>query len=358
MTYDLQRGPRTIVDIPGGMLDRKLRRELARLWEQAVVDGFLLDEARTAVRAAMVGAGFVQAGVNARIEQSADGNEKHLVIEIERGQQYGRHRLAFSGQQHVRVSRLDEIAGLGTSPWIDPAPLVRAVTAMYRNEGYLDAAVTVGAPMFDGGVATLPVTISEGPLFELESVTFDGVQARSDAQAAKAFELQPGAPMTHASLDAAVERLTQSYRADGFNKVRVTLMSDATRATGHVVLTVQVDEGVRQVLADVAIEGTRRTSPTLVSHELKLVEGKPVNLSELAQARKRLYDTEHVPPGGRAGRAHRDAARRRRRRSRAADAGPGDGGRVAAAAPALRVLADRRDRPGERGTGGAAGRRR
>ena len=58
-----------------------------------------------------------------------------------------------------------------------------------------------------------------------------------------------------------------------------------------VALTVSVDEGVRQILRDIATEGVRRTDPTLVSRELKLDIGKPVDRAAWAQARKRLYDT-------------------------------------------------------------------
>ena len=97
--------------------------------------------------------------------------------------------------------------------------------------------------------------------------------------------------MTRAAADTAVQALANSYRTDGFNAVRVTLTNQATRATGLVALTVSVDEGPRQVLRDIAIEGTRRTSPTLVSRELKLEVGQPVDLSAWAQARKRLFDT-------------------------------------------------------------------
>src|SRR6185503_7191828 len=56
-------------------------------------------------------------------------------------------------------------------------------------------------------------------------------------------------------------------------------------------LSVNVDEGPRQVVSDIRIEGTRRTSPSLVSGELKLKVGEPVDLTAWAQARKRLFDT-------------------------------------------------------------------
>lgn len=294
LTYDVARGPRTMVDMAGIGPNRKLRRELERLWGQAVFDGFLLDEARNAARASLVRDGYLLAEVTTSIDRRQDAGEKHLVVKMAPGRRYTTRRVTFAGQQHVSTARLDEQVQdeqLGASPWVDPAPLVRAMTAMYRDEGFLDAGVTVGPPAFDGDVATLPVVIAEGPQFHLESIAFEGARAKSSGALDKVFPLKPGAPLTRAAADGAVQALTSSYRADGFNAVRVTLTSQARRASGLVALTVTIDEGPRQVLADVTIEGVRRTNPALVRRELDLGVGQPVNLSAWAEARKRLYDT-------------------------------------------------------------------
>jgi outer membrane protein assembly factor BamA len=291
LTYDVDRGPRTVVDLVGIPNDRTLRRELERVWGDAVFDGFLLDEARNAARAALVRDGYLSATVTTSIDQPEGAQEKHLVVNVQPGMRYTHRRLIFSGQQHVGAARLDELAGASASPWIDPAPLVLAITTMYRNEGYLDASVFVSPPQFNGDSATLPVVIREGPQFRLATVTFTGPHARTPAAAEKAFGLKAGAPLTRAAADTAVQALVNWYRTDGFNLSRVTLANQATRATGLVALTVTVDEGPRQIVRDISIEGPRRTNPNLVSRELKLEIGQPVDLSAWAQARKRLFDT-------------------------------------------------------------------
>ncbi len=291
LTFDVYRGPRTVVDLVGIPNNRSLRNELERIWGQAVFDAFLLDQARDAARAAMVRDGYLSATVTTSINQPEGPQEKHLVVTIQPGPHYAHRRLVFSGQQHVSAARLDELARSSASPWVDPAPLVLAITTMYRNEGFLDAGVSVSPPQFAGDSATLPVVVREGPQFRLASVTFVGPQARTPAAAEEAFGLKPGAPLTRAAADTAVQALANSYRTDGFNVVRVTLTSQATRATGLVALTVSVDEGPRQVLRDIEIEGTRRTSPTLASRELELEVGQPVDRAAWAQARKRLFDT-------------------------------------------------------------------
>lgn len=290
LTYGVYRGPRTVIDVSGISGDSAVRKELAVLWSNAVFDAFLLDEARNAARAVMIRDGYLRATVTTAIERRENLDEKHLVVSIQPGTRYARPRLAFTGQEHVSASRLEELAKVSPSPWIDPAPLAKAVTTMYRNEGFLNADVRIGSPVFDAASATLPIVIHEGPPFRLDSVQFAGARARTPEAAAKAFGLQAGAALTRAAADAAVQALTSSYRTDGFNAVRVTLTSQATPATGLVALTVTVDEGPRQVVRDVAITGVQRTSPTLVSRALKLEVGQPVDLTAWAQSRKRLYD--------------------------------------------------------------------
>jgi outer membrane protein assembly factor BamA/autotransporter translocation and assembly factor TamB len=291
LTYDVYQGPRTIVDITGIPPNNSLRQEIERLWGEAVFDGFLVDEATNAARTVMINDGYFAAMVTSTVNQPKGAPEKHLIVNIQPGMRYAHRKLGFTGQEHVSAGRLEDLANSVTSPWIDSAPFMRAITTMYRNEGFLDAGVSVNPPQFAGDTATLPIVVREGPQFKLESVEFVGPRGRTPEAAAKAFGLKPGAPLTRAAADSAVQALTASYRTDGFNSVRVTLMNQATRATGLVALTVNVDEGPRQVVAEISVEGTRRTSPSLVSRELKLKVGQPVDLTKWAQARKRLFDT-------------------------------------------------------------------
>lgn len=291
LTYDIRRGPRTVVDIVGVPDNRTLHREIEHIWSDAVFDGFLLDQAKNAAREAMVRGGYMSAIVTTSIRQPDAAQEKHLVVAIQPGPRYTHRGLVFTGQQHVTTARLEEMAGATASPWVDPAPLIQAITTMYRNEGFLDAGVSVSTPRFDGNTATLPIVIREGPQFRLASVTFVGPSARTPAAAEKAFGLKPGAALTRVAADAAVQALANAYRTQGFTVVRVTLTNEAERATGLVALTVTVDEGPQLMLREVEIEGTRRTSPALVSAALKLVVGQPVDLAAWAQARKRLFDT-------------------------------------------------------------------
>ena len=80
--------------------------------------------------------------------------------------------------------------------------------------------------MFAGSVATLPVVIGEAAV-PAESVT--GLQAMNEAAGGLRLNLKAGAPLR---VNGAVEKLTQSYRAAGFEKVRVMLTSQRRARPG------------------------------------------------------------------------------------------------------------------------------
>jgi outer membrane protein assembly complex protein YaeT len=293
LEFEVRLGRRTIVDLSGAPQAAKLRRAIEALWSHSVFDAFLIDEATNAARAMLVADGYLRATVAAAMVPRGT-DETHLVLTIEPGSRTDHRRIAFSGNHVIATERLDALvraSGLDQSAWLDAAPLDRAVAALYQNEGFLSATVAAGAPAFEGTAATLPVAIDEGPAFRVDRIEFAGANRQPLDELKTAFGLQPGAAFTRAGTARAVRALGDYYKARGFSRVTVAMTSHPDRAAGTVALAVTVSEGPREILRDVTIEGTRRTSPTLVSRELHLDVGAPVDPSAMAAARQRLYDT-------------------------------------------------------------------
>lgn len=292
LEYEVHPGPRTIVDVSGAVRVSAIRKEVEAVWTRSVFDAFLVDEAVKAARTVLIRDGYLRAAVAASIDVRSGGGEKHLALAISSGPRSDRRQLAFSGNQHVPTDRLSALVraqALERTAWLDPAPLERAVAALYRDEGFLAASVKAGEPVFEGRAATLPVTIDEGRVSSIERVDFAGVKSQPIGDVRAGFGIQPGMVLTRAAVEQAVEALSERYRKLGFSSVNVTL-TGSEREAGAVALTVAVDEGPRQILREVAIEGVRRTSPALVSRELRLNLGEPVDPSAWTLARRRLYD--------------------------------------------------------------------
>ena len=293
LTYHIDRGPRTIVEVMGDRVSDSTRRALEDEWTHSVFDEFLIDRAKTIVRAQLAADGYLTATVDASVQSSANGDEKRLVIAVKPGERVARRRIEFRGNARLTTGRLDALVddrNLESTAWNDPAPLRDAVLSLYRDQGMLAASVVVGQPVFADEGATLPVDITEGPLFRIGAVTIEGAEHRSEDQVRAWLELMPDEVYRAGVADAARRRLESAYRQQGFNAVSIDLMATRPPDGDRVALAVRVNERSQDILRDIRVDGAERTRQTLVAKILKLDVGAPVDLTAWQEARRRLYD--------------------------------------------------------------------
>ena len=70
---------------------------------------------------------------------------------------------------------------------------------------------------------------------------------------------------------------------------RYTLALDRNRGTVDVVFA--VEEGQKSTIAGLKVQGNRKTSDRLVSEQLEIETGQPLDLAALGRSRRNLYDT-------------------------------------------------------------------
>ena len=201
--------------------------------------------------------------------------------------------IRFTGNQQLDAAKLQaEIAGAGldVEAWLDRTVVERTLRQFYSEQGFLRAEV-VGRPLdIDGTVGVLTFDIKEGPQANITAVKWDGIASERLAAIQKAAALKNPAPYVAADVTEARRRIENEYRRQGFNDAEIEVIP-AVGADDTVALTVEVAEGPQQVLQDVATSGLDVTSGTVLTQALRFELGKPVDLDEWAQARKRLYDT-------------------------------------------------------------------
>ena len=293
LDYAVTPGPLTRLVFEGDELPDAVRARLERAWELSVFDGFLMDEMRTIVDAELSADGFLRARVETKVEASADDTAKVVTVSVTRGPRTERREIAFTGNVALDDATLTALATtvVEENGWRNTEPLERALSALYRRRGLLEALVTVNPLVFDGPVARLPVRVDEGRVFTLATIGFEGASIRPAGELLELLGLATGTPYLETEAQTAVIRVELDYRQRGFNAARVTARSTIDVDTGEVDLVVVVREGRQEVLAEVVVEGGTRTNPTLVSNALRLTQGEPVILADWNLARKRLYDT-------------------------------------------------------------------
>lgn len=290
LEYEIDRGPLARLDITGFEPPQSLVDELKRTWSNAIFDEALRSDLALAVRRHLAQRNFLRAGVEVSL-QPADAGEKRVQIDVRPGARTIGREVQFDGNVEVPIARLEALAGDEVGIWLSPATLARNVEAVYLEEGFLAARVTAGPIVFADDKAVLPVRIVEGPPFVIAEVIVSNVMARAEDDVRRAFGLRAGDRYTARALEAARIALEADYSRVGFNAAVSTIDSTVDGARAAVVVTLQVDEGPRQVLEAIAVDGARDVKPSVVLDALSLETGEPVNMGAWYEARRRLLNT-------------------------------------------------------------------
>jgi outer membrane protein assembly complex protein YaeT len=311
LEYEIDPGPRAALVVEGYAPPRDLLRRLQQTWSDAVFDEARLADLRNQVLAHLIDAGYLQADVTAAFEPPQPPEEKRVRIVAVPGEHTVSREIRFEGNSRVSGNRLESLVGdpqVVREAWLDPASLARHVAELYRAEGLLAARVDAGPAEFTDGAAraVLAVRIVEGNPFTIARLGISGVAARNEADVLAAFGVQTGAEYVPAAIESARRAVEADYRRQGFNSARAVVLTAVNPALASVDLTLQVEEGVRQVLEAINIRGTEGLRPRAISEALRLETGQPVDMVALEDARRRLLDTglfrtvdiEPVPAGG------------------------------------------------------------
>src|SRR6185369_15940595 len=196
LTYAVAAGPETAIVITGTTLGGAVIRDIEGAWATSIVDELFLDEARGIVRSALERAGHPRAMVSVMLETIA--GVRTLTIGVDPGPQ-------------------------GELP---REPVAEKPTLTIGSVTFVRPSASTGVPLEVTGEA-------------LRSTAGLSAGSRVDANV----------------LEEARQRIQALYRREGFLASRVTARQDVRSATGTVDVTFEIDEGPRQVVADVVVDG-------------------------------------------------------------------------------------------------------
>ena len=294
LDYEIVRGPLTVLSIGGYSLSNATVEQMKAAWATAVFDDFLIDELIALSRRELINAEFVDAAVEAEVIARPSENEKEVRIQIEAGPRFSDRRVSFRGNAQLSDTDLAdflEARGLTQSVWTDPQATTRALTTLYQSLGFLEARIEIGETELEGNRALLPIVIDEADAYRIAEVRIQG----ADGLSAETIQFIVGIAVNDRysaiSIQQARTSVADRYLQDGFTSAHVSIQSTAEPRDHTVVVTIDIDEGARQVVDEIIVDGAGRTKPALVSDALQLEVGQPVDAGAWNQARKRLYDT-------------------------------------------------------------------
>jgi outer membrane protein assembly complex protein YaeT len=140
-------------------------------------------------------------------------------------------------------------------------------------------------------VARVAFAVREGPRFTVRRVTASGTKVYERENIVAQLPVVPGETFLPLAAENALDKIRELYWRRGYNDVRSDYSLVIDRGAGQVDVAFDIKEGRQSVIGDIRIAGNSRVSDHLVSEQIQLTPGQPLDLSALARSRRNLYDT-------------------------------------------------------------------
>jgi autotransporter translocation and assembly factor TamB len=173
LSYAIDAGPQTRIEIAPD-LGSDVTQRIAAAWTISVLDELLVDEATQTVKAELLRRGYVKPVVSSRLTMA--GDVKTLHIDVQPGERSSMARVRIQAadtsvaddlEAHLRLQNLEE------QVLTDPGAITRYLTDYLRSHGYLRASVKAAPPLYEEGVAILPISVDPGQQFVLATIRFE-----------------------------------------------------------------------------------------------------------------------------------------------------------------------------------------
>ena len=270
-----------------------MRRELERIWDDAILDVGLVGDVDAAVRTHLADQGYLRARVRVRrLPANANDPWTRLRVQVAPGPRSTTRTLHITGHALIPEAEITSLAEeRGASAWLAPEKLASDIRERYRQQGRFAATVAAGPIVFDGDRVILPVRIDEGAPFTVGHITIAGATARTESAARRDLRIAEGEAFTPEVLPRGRQSLVTAYAGDGFNASEVAISTTVDRAASAVHLGVNVDEGIQPLVADISITGADGVAPRVVTRALQVAPGMPADMEKLYSSRRRLFQT-------------------------------------------------------------------
>ena len=181
-----------------------------------------------------------------------------------------------------------------TRPRLDRDSLRRdiaALEAFYRNNGFLEAKVTLQAIELveNGAFADILIRVDEGEPTRVDVVGFEGTGPVAEDRLAKGLRLRPGVPFNPTLISADVYAMKREYFEKGYVAVEI---DDSVTVDGKSVrLFYRIAPGPVVTIRRIEIRGNRLTKDYIIERELVVKEGEPFRLSKAIETQRNLFET-------------------------------------------------------------------
>ena len=242
---------------------------------------FMVEQGKDSLYKFYRGKGFAFVEIATDDAQMSKGIVKYIVKE---GPRVKVKAVVFRGNKEQPASELNKVIKTATREWLIfqgyyqqekvDADVVKLLT-VYQKRGHLDVKVTAAPEYNDKRTeARVVFTVSEGPIYHVESVTIEGNQFFATAVLASELKLKKGEFYSEERADLDAKKILKKYREIGFIDSTVTPERNFVGPT-QVAAKFTVVEGDRFRIGQVNITGNEQTHDKVVRRVLDEDDFKP-----------------------------------------------------------------------------------
>ena len=295
LTVEVDRGPEVTVQFTGDPVPKARIEELVPVAREGAVDIDLIEDSERRIVGFLNQQGYWKAAATSTRQQT--DRRLDVIFNVRRGLQY-------------RITGGVEVTGNALVPieqirplllQLDPGELFVAVNlgaavsrirALYLQRGFVQVKVTSAANELnpDGatGMVKPSITIVEGPLVRIGTVSFAGNDKVTSADLAQHVRSAKGVPYYTPNVVQDIDTLTLEYRNRGFAAAAVQAVPAPSADNSTVDLTFRIVEGPQTVVDHILVVGNVRTDPEVILREVQFKTGQPLGLSDLIATRSRI----------------------------------------------------------------------
>jgi outer membrane protein assembly factor BamA len=317
-TYDVARkqvdydfrvteGPQVKVVVEGAKLSRSRLHLLVPIFEEGTIDNDLLNEGVHNIRDYQQQQGYFDAKVDVAVAGVKTPAES-VVFTVDRGKKYKVRTVTLKGNKYFSTDLLQERMKVQKanaylrSGRYSPALVsgdVSSIKSLYKANGFDQAEVTTdvkdinnaknGQPLKVGEIA-VTFTIVEGPQQRFGTVELSGVAAAREKSVRGLMNTQAGQPFSLATLSGDRDTVLQYYLANGFDQVKVEIRQTKEADAAKTDVSLNVTEGQQVFVNRVLVSGVEKTKPRVVTSQILVHPGDPLDQTALLQTQRNLYN--------------------------------------------------------------------
>lgn len=272
-----------------------------RLTQGSYLRPFLLEQAKTAIRAHYQEKGYHAADVTSAVSD-AEGRAT-VTFSMNEGEKTKLRDVRFEGNQHFSAGELRDLVNSKPKrlyiPWswgnanaYQPDSIaadVARLTQAYNQAGYLDAKVAETRRDFTPKKDDVTITyrIEEGERYSFGELSWQGNSVLGDSAIAAYLPFAAGAPFDGWALDRGVAAISAALYDQGYlyNQVR----PERTLVERRVDLSLEIVEGPLARVREIIVAGNDRTVDKVIRREIKIYPGELFSREKVIRSHRDIF---------------------------------------------------------------------